>query len=187
MIVSGGLDSTTLLYHLRDSGYELKCISVDYGQRHGHRELAAAAEVCRQLGIEHRRLDLTALVGFLGKNSLSDPSMDVPEGRYEPEMMQLTTVPNRNMILLSVGIAWAVSLEYDAVAFGAHSGRYTTYPDCQPEFAEAMNAVAQRCDWRKIEVLAPFIRWDKADIVRRGLALGVPIERLLRRPGTDFC
>lgn len=176
VVVSGGLDSTTLLYHLLATRYELKGISVDYGQRHGLRELAAAEDICRRLGIEHRMLDMTSIVGFLGTNSLSDATTEVPEGRYEPETMQLTTVPNRNMILLSVGIAWAISSSFDSVAFGAHGGRYTPYPDCQPAFAESMNAVAGLCDWRKIQVLAPFIDWEKGDIVRRGAELQVPFE-----------
>jgi 7-cyano-7-deazaguanine synthase len=174
VIVSGGLDSTTLLYHLRAAGCELKGISVDYGQRHGPHELAAASKICGQLQIEHRTLNMTPLVEFLGQNSLSDSSKEVPEGRYEPETMQLTTVPNRNMILLSVGIAWAISSDFDSVAFGAHGGSYTPYPDCQPAFAESMDTVAGLCDWRKIRVLSPFIKWEKADIVRRGAELGVP-------------
>ena len=80
------------------------------------------------------------------------------------------------MILLSVGIAWAVSLKFDAVAFGAHSGPHTNYPDCSPAFAEAMNGAARQCDDRKIAVLAPFVTWDKGDIVRRGAELNVPFE-----------
>jgi len=75
-----------------------------------------------------------------------------------------------------VGIAWAISLQYDSVAFGAHSGRYTPYPDCQPAFAGAMHQVAGLCDWKKIAVLAPFVTWDKGDIVKRGAELGVPFE-----------
>ena len=176
VIYSGGLDSTTVLYHLRAAGDEVKALSANYGQRHLERELAAAEAVCTRLGVERRTVDLTALVGFLGRNSLSDPTVAVPHGEYTPATMHVTTVPNRNMVLLSVGLAWAVSLDFDAVAFGAHGGEYTPYPDCQPAFAHAMDAAAKLCDWTSRRVLAPVINLDKAGVVRRGAELGVPFE-----------
>jgi len=174
VVFSGGLDSTTLLYHLRDARYEVKALSVNYGQRHRDRELDAAESICRQLGIERKVLDFTSLVELFGHNSLTDGSVAVPEGPYSQSTIPLTTVPNRNMILLSVGIAWAVSLSFEAVAFGAHAGPRTNYPDCSPGFAEAMDRAGHECDDRKISVLAPFVTWDKADIVRRGAELAVP-------------
>lgn len=174
VIFSGGLDSTTLLYHLRAEGYELHALSVNYGQRHQTQELAAAHAIAGRLGIDRKALDLTGLTEFLGKNSLSDRSVGVPEGPYAEASMRLTTVPNRNMILLSVALAWAASLKVPAVAFGAHGGAYTPYPDCQPAFAEAMDQAARVCDWSPIRVLAPFVDWTKADIVRRGAEVGVP-------------
>ena len=176
VVYSGGLDSTTLLYHLRAEGCELKALSADYGQRHRARELAAAEVICRRLGIERRVVDLTGLVGFFGGNALTNPRAELPASAYTAETIPLTTVPNRNMVLLSVGIAWAVSLGFDAVAFGAHGGDHTNYPDCQPAFADAMHAAAQVCDFRPIRVLAPFVSWVKADVVRRGAELGVPFE-----------
>jgi 7-cyano-7-deazaguanine synthase len=175
-VYSGGLDSTTLLYHLRAEGFSLKALSVDYGQRHREREQAAAQTLCARLGLEQRVVDLTALVEFLGRNSLSDLSVAVPEVEYAAASMRLTTVANRNMILLAVAIAWAAGLRYEAVAFGAHGGEYTPYPDCRPAFAEAMDQAAQVCDWEPMRVLAPFVAWDKAAIVRRGAELGVPFE-----------
>ncbi len=174
VVFSGGIDSTTLLYDLRSLGYELKAISVDYGQRHGARELASSRRLCKELQIEQRVIDLGGLAALLGNNSLSNPAAGVPEGHYESSTMQLTTVPNRNMILIAIGIAWAVSLKFDAVAFGAHAGQYTPYPDCRPDFAEAMHRAAQVCDWNPMQVLAPFVTWDKGDIVKRGFELGVP-------------
>jgi 7-cyano-7-deazaguanine synthase len=176
VVFSGGLDSTTLLYHLLAEGYDLKALSVDYGQRHRERELAAADTICRRLGVERRVVDLQALVGFLGHNSLSDSAVAVPDGRYETGTIQVTTVPNRNMVLISVSIAWAVTLKYGAVAYGAHGGVHTNYPDCRPEFAAAMDHAAQLCDWEPVRVLAPFVDWDKGDIVKRGAQIGVPFE-----------
>lgn len=189
VIFSGGLDSTALLYHLRDAGYEVKALSVNYGQRHRDQELGAAESICRHLGIERKVLDLTSLVAFFGQNSLTDATVEVPEGPYSQNTIPLTTVPNRNMILLSVGIAWAVSLGFDAVAFGAHAGPRTNYPDCSPGFAEAMHRAAHECDERRISILAPFVTWDKGEIVRRGMELRVPFELTWScyKGGTKHC
>ncbi len=173
---SGGLDSTTLLYHLRAEGHEVKALSADYGQRHGARERQAAEAITQLLGVERRVVDLTAVAAFFGRNSLSDTAVLIPTGAYSEEGMKQTTVPNRNMVLLSVGLAWAASLPFDGVAFGAHGGEYTPYPDCQPAFAEAMDRAAAVCDWRPLRVLAPFATWGKGDIVKRGAELGVPFH-----------
>jgi 7-cyano-7-deazaguanine synthase len=176
VIFSGGLDSTTLLYHLRAEGREVRALSIDYGQRHRLREMQASAAICRVLGVERRVVDLTSVVQLLGKNSLTHHAVAIPDGPYSATTVPLTTVPNRNMILLSLGIAWAISVGSDAVAFGAHAGPRTNYPDCSPEFAAAMDAAANRCDSRPVSVLAPFVTWSKADIVRRGQGLDVPFE-----------
>lgn len=176
VIFSGGLDSTTLLYDLRAERHSLKALSVNYGQRHLVREMAAADAICNRLAIERRTVDMTALVGFFGDNALTSSAVALPEGGYATETIGVTTVPNRNMVMLSVGIAWAASLNFDAVAFGAHGGEHTNYPDCQPPFADAMDRAAQVSDFRPIRVLAPFVNGKKADIVRRGAELGVPFE-----------
>jgi 7-cyano-7-deazaguanine synthase len=176
VIYSGGLDSTTLLYHLLAEGHEVKALSVNYGQRHMSREMAAAGAVCARLKIEQRTIDLRALVTLFGGNALTNTGVALPEGAYAPETIAQTTVPNRNMVMLSVGIAWAVALKFDAVAFGAHRGERTNYPDCQPPFAEAMDQAARECDSKPIRVLAPFVNGVKADIVRRGAEIGVPFN-----------
>jgi 7-cyano-7-deazaguanine synthase len=175
VLFSGGLDSTTLVYHLRAEGHVVRALSADYGQRHREREASAAQRITQNLGIEHRTVDLRSLVGFFSANSLTDPSISVPAGEYSPLTMAQTLVPNRNMILLSIALAWAASAGCDAVAFGAHGGVYTPYPDCQPAFATAMHNAAQACHAPKLSVLAPFIDWSKADIVRRAIELGVPL------------
>jgi 7-cyano-7-deazaguanine synthase len=90
--------------------------------------------------------------------------------------MKQTVVPNRNMIMLAVAIGHAVSLKFDSVAFGAHAGDHAIYPDCRPVFASAMDVVAQLCDWQAIRLLRPFIGYSKADIVRIGHELGVPMQ-----------
>ena len=176
VIYSGGLDSTTLLYHLRAADHQVVALSVNYGQRHLDREMAASDVICGGLGVHRRVVDLTSLGGFLGRNALTNAGVALPAGRYASETIGQTTVPNRNMVLLSVGIAWAASMEFDAVAFGAHAGEHTNYPDCQPPFAEAMDRAAAVCDFRPLRVLAPFVHWVKADIIRRGVDLRVPFE-----------
>lgn len=175
VVLSGGLDSTTLLYHLLHEGHALKALSIQYGQRHS-RELESARQICRLTSIEHRVVDLSGLSSVFGHNALTDASINVPHGEYDTSNMAVTAVPNRNMILLSIAIGWAIALQYDSVAFGAHSGEYTPYADCQPEFAAAMNSAARVCDRKPIELLAPFVHWDKAAIVKRGHDLGVPFE-----------
>jgi len=175
VVLSGGMDSATLLFHLLDIGHECKSLSINYGQRHV-RELECAAELSRIAGVEHRVADLSAINPLLGDNSLSGRAQDIPEGHYAEESMKLTVVPNRNMILMSVAIAWAISLEYNAIAYGAHSGDHAIYPDCRPEFAAAMAHAASLCDWRPIELLRPLVDIDKGAIALRGAELGVPFE-----------
>lgn len=173
VVLSGGMDSATLLYHFVDAGHPVRTISFNYGQRHV-KELEAAARLSQRQGVEHVVADLRAINPLLGENSLSGRSVAVPEGHYEEESMKLTVVPNRNMIMLSVAIGWAISLEFDAVAYGAHGGDHAIYPDCRPEFAEAMQQAAGLCDWRPIRLLRPFVHMDKGDIALRGHELGVP-------------
>lgn len=175
VVFSGGLDSTTLLYHLIALEHEVKVISFDYRQRH-RKELEAARAIANLLSIEHRIVDVSGLAAIFGANALTDHGTSVPHGEYSPETMQVTIVPNRNMILLSIATGWSIASGYDSVAFGAHSGEYTPYPDCQPAFVAAINAVTQVCNSTPIEVLAPFAQWSKGDIVKRGKELGVPFE-----------
>ncbi|PHS11528.1 MAG: 7-cyano-7-deazaguanine synthase QueC [Blastopirellula sp.] len=173
VVSSGGMDSATLLYHMVDAGHQVKSLSINYGQRHV-KEIDFAKRLADHLQIEHAVADISAINHLLGNNSLSGREIDIPEGHYEEESMKLTVVPNRNMILLSVAIAWAVSNKFDAVAYGAHSGDHAIYPDCRPEFAEAMDQAAQLCDWNPVKLLRPFVHLDKGDIAQRGHELGVP-------------
>ena len=175
VVFSGGLDSTTLLYHMLDLGHEVRAISFDYGQRH-RKELDAATLIAQQLRVEHRIVNVSGLIDIFGTNALTNRQVDVPHGEYSRQTMEVTVVPNRNMIMLSIAASWAISLGYDSVAFGAHSGEYTPYVDCQPEFAAAVNAATHVCDELPIEVLAPFVQWSKSDIACRGTELSVPFE-----------
>lgn len=172
-IVSGGMDSVTLAHKLKADGHRLRLLTVDYGQRH-RKEIAFASACADRLGVEHRVIDASGLVPVLKGSSLTDPGVPVPDGHYAEESMKATVVPNRNMILLSIAAAWAVSVKADAVALGAHAGDHAIYPDCRPEFAEAIDKVLSLCDWHPLKVVRPFIGITKADIVAVGQGLGVP-------------
>ena len=172
VVLSGGMDSTTLLFHLRDQGHDVRGLGVDYGQRH-RRELDAATEICAQQGIEFEVADLRALNPLMGGSALTEDSIPVPEGHYAAENMKATVVPNRNMLLLAVALSRCVAVDFDAVAYAAHAGDHTIYPDCRPEFAAAMEQAAALCDFKPRALLRPFVTWTKAEITKRGHELGV--------------
>ncbi len=176
VIVSGGMDSITLLYHLKEIGHEVKALGVNYGQRHA-KELVAAAEICTKAEVHFEIANLQPINQFLQGSSQTSKDVQVPDGHYADESMKKTIVPNRNMIMLSVAIGWAVSLKYDAVAYGAHSGDHAIYPDCRPEFADAMATAASICDWNPIKLLSPFTGKTKSDIAVLGYRLGVPFDK----------
>lgn len=176
LIFSGGLDSTVLLYHLLACGDTVKALSIDYGQRHA-RELESAKETAARVGIEHRVADLRAISPLLAGSSLTSSKVDVPDGHYAEETMKITVVPNRNMIMLAVAAGWAISLKFDQVAFGAHSGDHAIYPDCRAEFADAMDNALGLADWHRVRLVRPFVSLTKANIVARGNELHVPFAR----------
>lgn len=175
-VYSGGMDSTVLLYRMLEAGVQVKgALTVDYGQKHS-KEISGATEICGILGIQQQVLDLRNLTPLFGKSSLTNHGERVPEGHYEEESMKSTVVPNRNMILLSLATAWAISLEADAVAYAAHSGDHAIYPDCREVYAKAVDSAIRLCDWREIVLYRPFVNWDKARIVKEGVRLGAPLE-----------
>jgi 7-cyano-7-deazaguanine synthase len=175
VVFSGGMDSATLLYYLLDRGDSVEAIGVNYKQRHD-KELICAAKLCHALGVRFDVLDLSSLSKFLIGSSQSDPSIAVPFGRYDEPTMKLTVVPNRNMFLLAAAGAVAVARKCDILAYGAHAGDHTIYPDCRPEFIEAMTVAFRLCDWHPLRLEAPFSLLSKGDICRIGLTLGVPFE-----------
>jgi 7-cyano-7-deazaguanine synthase len=171
-IFSGGLDSTVLLAQLQRAGDELLALSIDYGQRH-RKELQFAEATAKRLGIEWRLADLRAITPLLAGSSLTSAEVAVPHGHYAEDSMKATVVPNRNMIMLSIAAGWALSRKCDRVAYGAHAGDHTIYPDCRPEFVAAMGHSFSLCDWQLLALYCPFLRKSKADIVRTGAELGV--------------
>ena len=176
VLFSGGLDSTVLVYHLLNKGADLKLLSIDYGQRH-EKELKSSSEIAESLELKHEILRLPMLNNLLGGSALTDPSILLPEGHYAEDSMKATVVPNRNMILLSLAAGHAISLQFDTVAYAAHAGDHTIYPDCRPEFATAIDQALKLCDWNTISLYRPFIQLSKQDLVRKGNELGVPFEK----------
>ena len=175
VVLSGGMDSAVLAAHLLDSGGELTALSVNYGQRH-HRELEYAQRIAEHYRIPWRCADLSMLRPFLAGSSQTSPEVPVPHGHYADETMKATVVPNRNMLLLAVAGAWAISTRAGAIAYAAHAGDHPIYPDCRPAFVEAFAETLLLADWHPVVMLAPFLRWTKGAICRRGVELGVPFE-----------
>lgn len=176
VLLSGGLDSATVLAIARAEGHACHALSVDYGQRHGA-ELAAAARVAAALGAAvHKtvRIDLAAF----GGSALTDSSIPVPTGGVQADAIPITYVPARNTILLSLALAWAEVLDAQHIFFGANAVDYSGYPDCRPEFVQSFERLANLAtkaavEGRPLTVHTPIISLAKADIVRRGAALGV--------------
>ena len=170
-VYSGGMDSTTLLYQLIKEGKEVKAISFNYGQRHII-ELEQAKKTCEKLGIEHKIIDMSFMKDVASNSSLTG-DIATPHGHYEAENMKLTVVPNRNMIMASIAIGWAVNLNYNEVALGVHAGDHAIYPDCRPEFISTLGHIARIANFVPIEIYAPFLNIDKGNIAIIGKELGV--------------
>ena len=175
VLVSGGLDSATVLALARAAGFDCYALSFLYGQRHAA-ELEAARRVTRELGAkEHREfpIDLSAF----GGSALTDHTIDVPTERSD-DAIPITYVPARNTVFLSLALGWAEVLGARDLFIGANAVDYSGYPDCRPEFIEAFErlanvATAMGVEGNKITVHAPLIHWSKAEIIRRGIELGV--------------
>ncbi len=175
VLLSGGLDSATCLAIAGQAGFACHCLSVDYGQRHGA-ELAAAARVAQSLGAREHRVVHLDMAQF-GGSALTDRSIAVPTAGLQPGI-PVTYVPARNTVMLSLALAWAEVLGSQDIFVGVNALDYSGYPDCRPEFIRAFEALANVAtkagvEGRRLAVHAPLIDLTKADIIRRGLALGV--------------
>lgn len=176
VLLSGGLDSATTLAIARAAGFDCYCLSFDYGQRH-RAELAAAERVAKALGArEHRvlRFDL----GQFGGSALTDSTLAVPVDGVQDDCIPITYVPARNTIMLSLALAWAEVLGSRDIFVGVNAVDYSGYPDCRPDYIAAFETMANLATRAAVEgarltIHAPLIDLSKADIVRRGSALGV--------------
>ncbi|HPT19414.1 MAG TPA: 7-cyano-7-deazaguanine synthase QueC [Methanothrix sp.] len=175
LILSGGVDSTTLLYKMLHDGLKVEALTFNYAQRH-KKEIDCAVAIAERVDIPHRIVDLSCLAGLLGDSALLG-GKEVPSCHYTEEAAKTTVVPNRNMIMLSVAAGYAEAHEIPEVYYAAHRNDSTIYPDCRAEFIEALRpAIRLATAWHPVELHAPFAANSKAEIVRLGLELGVPYE-----------
>ena len=176
VLLSGGLDSSTCLAIAREEGFDCYALSVEYGQRHAA-ELTSSRRVATALGaIEHRlaRVDL----GQFGGSALTDAGIAVPIGGVESGAIPVTYVPARNTVMLSLSLAWAEVLGAGDIFIGGECGRLSGYPDCRPEFISAFENMANIAtkagvEGARLRIHAPLMTLGKAEIIRRGVELGV--------------
>jgi len=174
VLLSGGLDSATVLAMAREAGHECYALSVHYGQRHSI-ELEAAAKIAKLFGAREHRVMGVDLAG-IGGSALTDAAIGVPN---EPTIgIPVTYVPARNTLMLSLALGWAEVLEAQYVYIGVNALDYSGYPDCRPEFVEAFQRLADvgtkaGVEGRGVRLVAPLLHWSKAEIIQEGIRLGV--------------
>jgi 7-cyano-7-deazaguanine synthase len=174
VLVSGGLDSTTVLAMAQAEGFECYTLSFDYGQRH-RAELVAAERVSSGYpGVGHKVVNLN--LNSIGGSALTDENIAVPESPTEG--IPITYVPARNTVFLSIALGWAEVLGANDIFIGVNAVDYSGYPDCRPEFIEAFEALANVAtkvgvEGGRVRIRAPLSDLSKADIIARGVALGV--------------
>ena len=170
LIVSGGMDSITMLYEYKDR--IAIGLSFDYGSNHNAREIPFARMHCERLGIRHIVINLDFMHRYFKSSLLEGPDA-IPEGHYADDNMKSTVVPFRNGIMLAIaaGIAESNGLKYVMIA--NHGGDHAIYPDCRPEFVASMSEATRTGTYPGVEVLAPYKDITKGDIALRGKALGI--------------
>jgi len=170
IIVSGGMDSVTLLYDYKDR--IALGISFDYGSNHNAKEIPFAKLHCERLGIKHVTIPLDFMHQYF-KSSLLEGADAIPEGHYQDENMKSTVIPFRNGIMLAIAAGMAESYGLSHVMIANHGGDHAIYPDCRPEFISAMSNATEAGSYNGVTVLAPYTNITKGDIARRGKELGI--------------
>jgi 7-cyano-7-deazaguanine synthase len=174
ILVSGGLDSTTVVALAQAAGYDCYTLSFDYGQRH-RSELVAAERVSRAMGVrEHKVVNLN--LDSIGGSALTDEAIDVPE--HATEGIPITYVPARNTVFLAIALGWAEVLGAQSIHIGVNAVDYSGYPDCRPEFISAFEALANLAtkagvEGQPLRVETPLMHMGKGEIIRTGMELGV--------------
>ena len=200
MALSGGMDSTALLLRMLARRSEVTCISYDYGQKHILELQRAAANIeyleSKGYEVEHHVADLSSAMALFD-SALTDSQISVPEGHYEEEQMKQTVVPNRNAIFSSIlyGYALSVSSKEDvdvSVALGVHSGDHAIYPDCRPEFYDALVQAFEAGNWgsHRVTMDLPYVDGNKESILRDAMvscdSLGVDFDTVFRNTNTSY-
>ena len=170
IILSGGMDSVTMLYDYADS--IAVALSFDYGSNHNRKELPFAAYHCRQLGIEHIIIPLDFIKRYFHSSLLAGAEA-IPEGKYDDDNMRSTVVPFRNGIMLAIAAGMAEDRNLSRILMANHSGDHAIYPDCRPEFVNAMSEAVGKGTYNGVELFTPYTNLTKTDIARRGKQLGI--------------
>lgn len=170
IVLSGGLDSTTMLYEYSER--IALALSFHYGSNHNDKELAFAKMHCERLGIPHIIIPLNFIKDYF-HSSLLEGADAIPEGNYDDENMRSTVVPFRNGIMLSIAAGMAENNHLQYVMLANHSGDHTIYPDCRPEFVEAMNHAIENGTWNGVKLLTPYTFLTKAEIAAKGKELNL--------------
>ncbi len=176
VLVSGGMDSITALYHAAREHEVVGALSFDYGSKHNHREIPFAELHCENLGVPHRIITL-GFINDLFTSDLLKSGGDIPEGHYEESNMKATVVPFRNGIMLSIAAGFAESSRAEGLVIAAHSGDHAIYPDCREGFMASMADAIEAGTYAKIRLLRPFIDMRKEDIATRGHELGIDFTK----------
>ncbi len=172
VLLSGGMDSVTALYHVATDHEVVSALSFNYGAKHNANEIPYAVAHCEQLGVRHATIALP----FINEHFASDllqSGGDIPEGHYAEQSMKQTVVPFRNGIMLAIATGYAESTGAEGLVIAAHSGDHAIYPDCRAPFMKAMAAAMREGTYAKIELITPFLALDKAAIVQAGAQLGL--------------
>lgn len=170
IILSGGMDSVTMLYEYKDR--IALAISFDYGSNHNAKELPLAKMHAERLGIEHIIIPLHFIHQYFN-SSLLEGAAAIPEGNYDEENMKSTVVPFRNGIMLSIAAGMSESRKLQYVMMANHAGDHAIYPDCRPEFVEALDEAFYQGTYNGVHLLSPYTHFSKADIARHGKKLGI--------------
>lgn len=170
MVLSGGMDSVTMLHEFHER--IALAVTFDYGSNHGAREMKMAQLHCQRLGIPHKVISLP-FIHEMFHSSLLEGADAIPEGHYADENMRSTVVPFRNGIMLAICAGLAEDSGLAHVMLANHAGDHSIYPDCRPEFVEAMSKAVQSGTYTKTDVWAPYTLLTKADIARRGASMGI--------------
>lgn len=180
-IISGGLDSSTMLWYLHSEGYEIaELLTFNYGQRHDN-ETENAKKIVNQFNkdnysVNHKIVDISSIKELIAKGSITGDD-STPHDMYDSENQRVTVVPNRNMIFLSIAAGRAVTLGASFVGYAAHASDHAVYPDCRPEFIEALDKALYLGNlWDPVNLIAPFKDKTKAEIVKLAVELKVPLH-----------
>ena len=171
IIMSGGMDSVTLLHDYKER--IAVAVTFDYHSRHAEHEIECARWQCEQLGIRHLVIEVDFMEQYFKSSLLKNGFEEIPEGHYAADNMKSTVVPFRNGIMLSIAAGIAESEELEYVLMANHSGDHFIYPDCRPEFVEAMGQAICLGTTNNVKLLAPYTSWSKRQIALRGQELSV--------------